>query len=760
MRESAAIQKELEALREKLAQTEALLQAAQDSAARFRLLSDNDLVGFYIIQGQIIRYLNDVVTVMLGYDLGELIGRNILEILAPECRALAAESLAKRQRGEVRSIRYMLTGLHKSGRRIEIEVYGSATLFEGKPAVCGMIVDRTEALRAERALRTSEARFQAFMDHTPTFAFMKDAEGRIVYGNRALHEILQLPPGQLAGKKTQDVFPPDTARQMADTDHQVLAERRLVEVMVSLPTPSGTRELLQFKFPVEDPSGQWLVGGVAVDVTERKQMEAVLAEKTRILEAILASMGDGVAVADEDGRFIIFNPAARRITGMDAAGTQVGDWAQGHGLFMPDRITPVPVAALPLVRAARGESTEALEFFVRDPARSEETWVQISAQPLVDDLGMLRGGVAVLRDTTERHMVLEELHKAEAKYRALVEQLPVVTYRMSTNPEDAPLYVSPQIEAKLGFTPQEWTSTPGIWLRQLHPEDRGRALEAFRQLIDSGTRRTCEYRMLARDGDIVHFRDEAVLLSNPESGPPFLQGVLLDITAQETERGIRERLRHLTMDLVAVQEAERRRIGLELHDEIGQILTGLKLRLGTAASFPEAEIRLQLAELNQLVDGATTHVRELSQSLRPAVLDDLGLLPALGSHVQHYSRQTGVQVEFEHLGIERRRFLPDFETAIYRIVQEALNNVARHANVDVVRVRVWADEDHVGVQIEDAGVGFDPDASARHDRTSTGLRGMRERAELLDGHLTVDSAPGRGCRVTCELPIPGGAERM
>jgi two-component system, NarL family, sensor histidine kinase UhpB len=652
-------------------------------------------------------------------------------------------------------MQYMLTGLHHDGRRIEIEVYGSVALYEGKPAVCGIIVDRTEAQRAERALRTSEARFQAFMDHTPAFAFMKDAEGRLVYGNRSLHEILELAPGGLVGRRTDDMFPAETAQQMATADHEVIAARRPVEVMVTLPTPRGPRSLLQFKFPVEDPSGQWLVGGVAVDITDRKQMEATLAEKTRIMEAILASMGDGVAVVDEEGHFIIFNPAARHIVGMDASQTQPGDWARGQNLFMPDRVTPVPQDALPLVRAAHGESTDGLEVFVRDPARPDGAWVQITARPLVDDRGTLRGGVAVLRDTTERHIVLEELHKAESKYRTLVEHLPAIMYRSPLDPAKPPLYVSPQIEAKLGFTPQEWMSTPGLWLRQVHPDDRDRVLADLQESIASGQQTACEYRMLTRDGSIVYLRNEAVLLTDMDGEGPVLQGMLIDITEQETERGMRERLRQLTMDLVAVQEAERRRIGLELHDEVGQILTGLKLRLGTAASLPDAEIRPRLAELTALVDGATERVRQLSQSLRPAALDDLGLLPALGSHVRHYIHQTGVRVEFEHLGIERRRFPPNAETTIYRIVQEALNNAARHAGVDVVRVRVWADEDHVGVQIEDRGVGFDPDAAARHGRASLGLTGMRERAALLDGEFTVESAPGRGCRVTCELPITG-----
>jgi signal transduction histidine kinase len=148
-------------------------------------------------------------------------------------------------------------------------------------------------------------------------------------------------------------------------------------------------------------------------------------------------------------------------------------------------------------------------------------------------------------------------------------------------------------------------------------------------------------------------------------------------------------------------------------------------------------------------------VRELSQSLRPAVLDDLGLLPALVSFFGRYKRQTGIEIRFEHRGVERRRFGPEIETAAYRIVQEALTNVARHAHVHVAQVRVWAGDTRLGVQIEDDGPGFDSETMFTNGN-SQGLAGMRERAALLSGELMVDTAPGSGCRVTAELPITGG----
>ena len=220
----------------------------------------------------------------------------------------------------------------------------------------------------------------------------------------------------------------------------------------------------------------------------------------------------------------------------------------------------------------------------------------------------------------------------------------------------------------------------------------------------------------------------------------------------EQVRAGRERLQTLSRQLLEVQEAERRHIACELHDEVGQALTGLKLLLDMSTHLPADEVTASLGEAQALVNELVARVRDLSLDLRPAMLDDLGLLPALLWHFDRYTAQTNVRVTFKHSGLQRRRFGPEVETAAYRIVQEALTNVARHASVSEVTVRLWADQDTLGAQIEDQGTGFDPEAALAAGAT-TGLAGMRERAVLLGGQLTVESAPGAGTQVTAELPL-------
>lgn len=212
----------------------------------------------------------------------------------------------------------------------------------------------------------------------------------------------------------------------------------------------------------------------------------------------------------------------------------------------------------------------------------------------------------------------------------------------------------------------------------------------------------------------------------------------------------RERLQTLSRRLVEIQEIERRHIARELHDEIGQTLTGLHLLLEMNSRVVGTQSQnLQNAQL--LVNELMRRVREISLDLRPAMLDDLGLLPTLRWHFNRYTTQTGIEVLFKHHGVERR-FVSDIETAIYRLVQEALTNIARHAQVDILTVRLWADEEVLEVQIEDTGIGFDQDRILA-GKTSSGLTGMRERVELLGGTFAIRSQPGQGTCLAVIMPL-------
>lgn len=216
-------------------------------------------------------------------------------------------------------------------------------------------------------------------------------------------------------------------------------------------------------------------------------------------------------------------------------------------------------------------------------------------------------------------------------------------------------------------------------------------------------------------------------------------------------RASQARMQALSHRLVELQETERRQIARELHDEVGQLLTRLKLSLELAARLPAERLPETLAGAQTLTAELMGRVRELSLDLRPAMLDDLGLLPALLWHCERYTAQTRVRVKLEQQGLARR-FPAEIETAAYRILQEALTNVARHAGVEEVAVRLWTTRDTLGVQIEDHGVGFEVD-DALTVHAGCGLPGMRERALLAGGTLLVEAGPGTGVRLTAQFPL-------
>jgi signal transduction histidine kinase len=203
--------------------------------------------------------------------------------------------------------------------------------------------------------------------------------------------------------------------------------------------------------------------------------------------------------------------------------------------------------------------------------------------------------------------------------------------------------------------------------------------------------------------------------------------------------------------LVDIQEDERRIIARELHDRLGQSLAVLKLLLGDALTSSPDKARYTLGEAQSLVNEMMSLARELSLELRPKMLDDLGLLPALLYLFESFTSRTHVTVQFEHQGLHKK-IPPETGLAAYRIVREALDNVAAHAGAGEARVRVWSDRWILAVRIEDSGSGFEVDRIARG--WPGGINGMRGRALIIGGRFSLTSAPGTGTVVTAELPLP------
>jgi two-component system sensor histidine kinase UhpB len=218
----------------------------------------------------------------------------------------------------------------------------------------------------------------------------------------------------------------------------------------------------------------------------------------------------------------------------------------------------------------------------------------------------------------------------------------------------------------------------------------------------------------------------------------------------------REQLQKMSEQVLAAQEDERKRIARELHDETAQALTTLLIRLKILEKArSDTEVRGQIDELRELTAQTLEAVRKLAVELRPATLDDLGLLAALEAYTESYRSRMPGRVTFSADGFEDRdgRLPPQIELVLYRVVQEALTNVAKHANAQDIRVELRRTRNEVVAAVADDGEGFSVEEMMRSRERGLGLFGMQERLALVRGQLVIDSVPGRGTRINARVPL-------
>lgn len=356
-------------------------------------------------------------------------------------------------------------------------------------------------------------------------------------------------------------------------------------------------------------------------------------------------------------------------------------------------------------------------------------------------------------DISDLKRAEEELTNKEEMLRGIFEYAPDTMVVVNTRGQIE--RVNAQVKRMFGYEPEELIGKP---VEILIPESFRRRHEKHRAAYvrDPHLRPMgAGFTLHGRRRDNSEFPVEIMLSPvNTESGELVI-AVIRDITNrkknEEALREFAERMKGMSQQLIAVQEAERRTIALELHDQIGQILTGLKLKLEMLARLPQEEAVNRLDEAQTLVNELILRTRELSLDLRPATLDHLGLMSAMLRHFRAYTSQTQVEVDFQHSGLDGKRFKPELETAVFRIVQEGLTNIARHSGAGEALVSIWAGRETLTVEIEDRGCGFDV-AATLADSRSNGLTGMRERATLLGGDFRVDSGP-EGTKLSVRWPL-------
>jgi PAS domain S-box-containing protein len=303
------------------------------------------------------------------------------------------------------------------------------------------------------------------------------------------------------------------------------------------------------------------------------------------------------------------------------------------------------------------------------------------------------------------------------------------------------------------------------FLTHVHPEDRGDVDRLFQAGLTTKTESDIECRIVRRDGALRWIWAHGNVFTNAAGEAMRMLGMVCDITERKRNEAEREslyqqvlkrheELRILSRQLIHAQEEERRRLARELHDEIGQVLTVVSLSLEQAKKLVDEAGWERLDESRAVVARAIEQVRSMSLNLRPPMLDDIGIESALRWFIDRQVNATGIKIDLVS-SLGGNRVTSELETACFRIVQETLTNVARHARARTIRIELARKDSDLLLSIQDDGIGFDVAASRQRATSggSFGLLGMEERTRLLGGEFEIESASGQGTVTRVRLPL-------
>jgi PAS domain S-box-containing protein len=386
----------------------------------------------------------------------------------------------------------------------------------------------------------------------------------------------------------------------------------------------------------------------------------------------------------------------------------------------------------------------------------EIIWVQERGQIICGPEGRVEYISGVFFDITGRKRVVEALRESEARFASFMRHLP--GFAVMRDFQGRYLYVNEAWERIYQRPPQDLEGKTGRegW----SPETAANLDDSDRLVVTQGTPSQTIEEIIQEDG-IHNWLINKFPILDKDGLPVLIGAVGIDITprrrAEEALRESEQRLRFLTSQLLSAQERERKRISMELHDELGQSLAVLKLQIRAierALGADQQDLKEGCRELLRYLDGVIDNIRRLSRDLSPAILEDLGLQSALKYLINGVSKHYTIRHSFEVEDLDNL-FPSDAQIIIYRIFQECLTNISKHAGATEVSIVVKEDNGSIFLVLEDNGVGFELTqvSGRRATGRGLGLAALDERTRMLGGTLNIRSQPGSGTRVTCVIPI-------
>lgn len=633
------------------------------------------------------------------------------------------------------------------GGEVRDVAWSNVGLADGRMLTIG--VDVTERRRGEERLRASEERFRALFDAAEDLICLAEIRadgsvGNYIEVNEAFCRVMGFSAEELKTMTPVDTSAP-AIRPAVPSIMEELGSRGRVRFESESITKDGAHIMLDVIVHVIRFGGRAAMLAVARDITEQVRTREALRRSEERFREITETVREACWIYDmAQNRLTYLSPRSEQVSGLPND-TLIADPTAWLAHVHPDDRDR---AARSVADPREGRESEEEYRYIRPDG--ETRWVRSRRYPVRDAAGRIVRVIGALEDITEQRTAQDALRRSEERFREIAENVGEAFWVAEPRMFEV-TYMSPVIEAITGITSAEWMRNPRVWLDRIHPDDRE---EVCRSINGSAAGRPTvdEYRLIRPDGQVRWVRAKRCPVHDGRGNLVRIVGVVDDITESKL---LQEERARLAAELLDVQEAERRRISEHLHDHVGQVLTLAQLELESLSARTARE-RTRISNARARLGEALASVRNLARSLRPPMLDTLGLRASLETLAEDFADSSGLAIEFRSPAR-----LPEpaaaSQTCLYRVLQEALSNIGRHAEARRVTVRLAKRAGMLVLRVADDGRGFDPRTPVR----GIGLAGMKERLRRAGGKLEIDSAPGKGTRLVASValkpPAAGGA---
>jgi len=602
-----------------------------------------------------------------------------------------------------------------------------------------------ERKQAEKDSREAHQLLETIFDHTHMMVAYLDPQFNFIRVNRAYALADEREPEFFPGKNHFALYPnaenEATFRRVVATGKPHFAFAKPFEYAEHL--ERGVSYWDWSLVPIKDPDNA--VTGLVLtllNVTDRLWAEQALRESEVKFGSIYAQSPLGIEIYNSDGRLIDANPACLAIFGVSDLKAVMG-FDLFHDPNLPNDARTKLLVGEPVKYEAVFDFDLVRQGKLYATTRSGKSHLDCLITPLLSDKGATSGYLVHVRDITERKRAEEGVKAERQRLFGVLEALPAMICLLT--PDHRVAFANRSFRDKFG----ESLGRPcyEFCFGETAPCEFCQAY----QVLETGQPQRWE--VITGDGSVLDVYD---MLFTDTDGSKSILEMNIDITArkraEEALCDTQERLSALASYLQTAREEERTHVAREIHDEFGQTLTALKMDFSwLTRRLPQrrADLLAKVNAMSGLVDGAIDMVRRIAAELRPGLLDDLGLVAAIEWYAQEFAERAGLACELR-LGDQELMLDRDLATALFRILQEALTNVARHAGATRVEIALDAQPECLTLVVRDDGKGIDPaQVFAAH---SLGLLGMRERARVLGGEVAIEGNPGQGTTVTARIP--------